>query len=204
MGDRHRRAVGQHGRLNELLTLEAAIQEAPDAQTPERRDGAVSVRGLTFTYEGAEAPVLRDIDLNLSAGGMLGIVGRVASGKTTLARLLTRLEDPPHETVRQINSRWSAGRSRICDNILPWYRRTSLPTDRLDRLALGRLEATEEEIIEAAKTAELHDDIVTFRRLRHGGRERGITLSGGQRQGAATLAASPRAHPDPRRLPQRR
>ena len=180
------------GRLNELLTLEAAIQEAPDAQTPERRDGAVSVRGLTFTYEGAEAPVLRDIDLNLSAGGMLGIVGRVASGKTTLARLLTRLEDPPHETVQldqQPVERWPLAELRQHIAVVP--QDIFLLTDRLDRnLALGRLEATEEEIIEAAKTAELHDDIVTFSdgyATEVG--ERGVTLSGGQRQRAAIARA---------------
>ena len=178
------------GRLNELLTLEAAIQEAPDAQTPERRDGAVSVRGLTFTYEGAEAPVLRDIDLNLSAGGMLGIVGRVASGKTT--RVCSRASRTPSRdrpVDQQPVERWPLADLRQHIAVVP--QDIFLLTDRLDRnLALGRLEATEEEIIEAAKTAELHDDIVTFSdgyATEVG--ERGVTLSGGQRQRAAIARA---------------
>src|SRR5262249_39056860 len=74
------------------------------ATTPSARVGtgppSIAVRSLTFTYEGAAAPAMRDVSFDLPAGGVLGIVGPVGSGKTTLLRLLARLYPVPEGTIR--------------------------------------------------------------------------------------------------------
>ena len=179
-------------RLNELLVLEPHITESAQASAPEPRLGSLSLRNLTFTYEGDDEPALREINVDLPAGGMLGIVGRVASGKTTLARLITRLEDPPLGTLHLDGhpiEEWPFDALRAHIAVVP--QDIFLLTDRLDRnLALGRLDAPQEEIAKAAQTAELHDDILTFAEgyATEVG-ERGITLSGGQKQRAAIARA---------------
>ncbi len=179
-------------RLNELLVLEDQIREVDDAHAPEARLGALSLRHLTFAYEGDDQPVLSDINIDVPAGGMLGIVGRVASGKTTLARLITRLEEPPPGTLQLDEhpiEHWPFDTLRAHIAVVP--QDIFLLTDRLDRnLALGRLDAPQEEIERAAQTAELHDDILTFAQgyATEVG-ERGITLSGGQKQRAAIARA---------------
>ena len=179
-------------RLNELLVLEPHITESAQASAPEPRLGSLSLRNLTFTYEGDDEPALREINVDLPAGGMLGIVGRVASGKTTLARLITRLEDPPLGTLHLDGhpiEEWPFEALRAHIAVVP--QDIFLLTDRLDRnLALGRLDAPQEEIAKAAQTAELHDDILTFAEgyATEVG-ERGITLSGGQKQRAAIARA---------------
>lgn len=179
-------------RLNELLTLEPAILEAPQAKAPAHRAGALKLDNLTFTYPGDEEAVLHGINIDVAAGGMLGVVGRVASGKTTLARLITRLEEPPEGSILldgQPVERWPFADLRAQIAVVP--QEIFLLTDRLDRnLALGRLDAPQHEIEAATTTAELHDDIMTFAEgyTTEVG-ERGITLSGGQRQRTAIARA---------------
>jgi ATP-binding cassette subfamily B protein len=80
-------------RVNEVLYAEPTIKSPPRAHTDSPR-GEIEVRGLTFTYEGAAAPALSDVSLNLSRGLTLGILGRVGSGKSTLLKTLPRLLDP--------------------------------------------------------------------------------------------------------------
>src|SRR3546814_983028 len=91
-------------RWRQALTTMASIQQMIEAGD-ERRMGSsalnltidkgdVSVEGLCFTYPGAAAPSLIDIDLKIAAGERIAVVGRVASGKSTLGRLLCGLYEP--------------------------------------------------------------------------------------------------------------
>ncbi|MBZ6135994.1 MULTISPECIES: ABC transporter ATP-binding protein [Streptomyces] len=73
-----------------------------DASVPQAAAGAypVTVEGLTFTYPGAEEPVLRDVDLTIAAGGSLALVGATGAGKTTLAALVAGTGRPQSGSVR--------------------------------------------------------------------------------------------------------
>jgi ATP-binding cassette subfamily B multidrug efflux pump len=179
-------------RLDALLSFPPNITEAVDAEAPAKRNGAIRVENLSFNYPDDDAAVLQDINIDLAAGGMLGVVGKVASGKTTLVRLLTRLEEPPKGGVLldgQPIEQWPISALRAHVAVVP--QEVFLLTDRLDRnLALGRLDAPAEELEAAAKTAELHGDIMTFSdKYSTEVGERGLTLSGGQRQRLAIARA---------------
>lgn len=89
------RALAGAQRIEELF---AVAPEPRDGAQPELR-GAIEVRGLTFTYPGSDRPALRDVSFSLPAGGRLGLVGPVGSGKSTLIGLLLRFYDPPRGTV---------------------------------------------------------------------------------------------------------
>ena len=86
-------------RAAQLLALQPTIPEPADGGRP-LPDGPLSVelRGVTFAY-GDEDDVLHDVDLHVSAGRSLGLVGRTGSGKTTIGRLVLRLHDPTEGTV---------------------------------------------------------------------------------------------------------
>jgi ATP-binding cassette subfamily B protein len=94
------RAGASLGRINKILQEQPDIVSPPPAQArhgPIR--GAIAMRRLTFTYPGAEQPALVDLDFQVPAGGVLGVLGRTGSGKSTLIHLLPRLLDPPPGTV---------------------------------------------------------------------------------------------------------
>ena len=88
------RASASMDRINALLQTreeEEMALRAPDS--PLR--GSLEARGLTFSYQDQAAPALRGVSFEVAAGGSLGVVGEVGSGKSTVAQLLSRLYDPP-------------------------------------------------------------------------------------------------------------
>jgi ATP-binding cassette subfamily B multidrug efflux pump len=145
---------------------------------------AVSVRDLNFSYEGGE-PILSNFSLEIESGKTLGILGRIGSGKSTLARILSGLVDVPRgkvfvDGVDVMDWRLDALRKTI----------TFVPQDPFlfsasfgENLKLGKPEASQVEVEDAAFCADLGD---TIKDLSHGldtlVGERGVTLSGGQKQ----------------------
>ena len=97
MQDLQKAAAGLH-RIEELLHIRSTVTDGPGAAFPA---GALAVdfRGVSFAY-GAGEVVLHDVSFHLAAGQVLGLLGRTGSGKSTVARLLTRLYDPTTGTVR--------------------------------------------------------------------------------------------------------
>ena len=93
------RAVASIGRIDELFGIDSRLAPGAARAVP---DGplAVDVDGVTFAYEVAGDAVLRDVSLRLAPGGVLGVLGRTGSGKTTLARLLLRFHDPTSGAIR--------------------------------------------------------------------------------------------------------
>ncbi|MFF3981384.1 ABC transporter ATP-binding protein [Streptomyces sp. NPDC055808] len=89
-------------RLVGVLTEPAAERLVGQADTAPRQGSSypVTVKGLTFSYPGAEEPVLRDVGLTIPAGGSLALVGATGAGKTTLAALIAGIETPTAGSVR--------------------------------------------------------------------------------------------------------
>ncbi|HTI58769.1 ABC transporter ATP-binding protein [Mucilaginibacter sp.] len=171
-------------RIQSILDTEILIADLPGAEDPGRLTGDIVFDKVSFAYN-TEEPVLKGIDLHIESGQRVGICGPTGSGKSTILSLIARFYDTTGGHVyidgKDI-TRFSIDglRSQIAfvlqDTVL-FYGSVR------DNIAYGRPEATEEEIIEAAKLANAHEFI---RHMPHGYDtmvgERGVTLSGGQRQ----------------------
>jgi len=178
-------------RIQELLDTQPAITD-PERPYRGKVRGRIEFRNLTFSYaEGAE-PVLRDISLEIEEGMTLGIVGRTGSGKTTLVSLLPRLLDPPPGAVfvDGVDVReWSLKDLREAIGFVP-QEAFLFSTTIKENIAFFDPSVPEEKVIEAAKAADIWDEIQEMPQgLNTIVGERGVTLSGGQRQRVAFARA---------------
>ena len=185
------RGLGAIRRVEEILGESSDLPGDRVGGPDPGLQGAVRFRGLTFAFPGGP-PVLRDIDLDVPKGSMIGVVGRVGSGKSALLQLLGAVHCAPPGTLlldgRDINSLPTSGvRAQVA--MVP--QETFLFSRSIaDNIALGRPGASRERIEEVARTAQLTRDLDQFPEgldTRVG--ERGITLSGGQRQRVALARA---------------
>jgi ATP-binding cassette subfamily B protein len=182
------RGSASWNRMAELWDVEPLPDEK---ETGARLDGAVEFRGLRFAYDGG-GPILDGIDLTVSPGETVAIVGRTGSGKSTLLSLLLRVDEPPAGAIR-------IGGRDVRDIPLPDLRRnvvavpqeTFLFSDTIAaNVAFGNPDATPDEIAEAVRAAGLGSDLAGFPKgLDTIVGERGITLSGGQKQRTALARA---------------
>ena len=187
------RGSASYGRIHALLTETPAIASAPDAVKPDGPSrGQLEFRDLTFTYPGSERPALAHLSFTVPPGGTVALVGRTASGKSTVLALLPRLFDPPPGTV------FVDGHDiRTLD--LDWLRAqiASVPQEPFlfsatlaANIAYGVPGEDRDAVARAAGVAHLATDIAGFPAgfdTRVG--ERGITLSGGQKQRTAIARA---------------
>jgi ATP-binding cassette subfamily B protein len=192
------RATASGARIFELLDREPQIVAPEGAPPLPAGSGRVELRGVTFAYEGAPAPALRDVDLVVDAGTTVALVGATGSGKTTLVQLLARLYDVTEGAVL-------IDGADVRDVDLPSLRRSIAVVDDdpflfsasvAENIAYGRPDASREEIEQAAERAQAAEFVAELPAgydTRVG--ERGLTLSGGQRQRIAiarALLADPR------------
>ena len=148
-------------------------------------DGSIELKNLSYTFPGSNTPILSDISLKIPAGQKVAIVGRMGSGKTTLARIIAGLVDPTNGAVlldgidlRQIDS------SDLKRNIGVMLQETWLFSGSVkENLQMGYYEYGDEHLLEISKIAGVDDFIA-----QHPSgydlelKERGEGLSGGQRQ----------------------
>jgi ATP-binding cassette subfamily B protein len=171
-------------RVNEVLEAPLEIWDKPNAVAITSTRGHIKFENVTSGYEEGN-PVLTDVSLEIQPGEVLAIVGATGAGKSTLASLIPRFLDP-----------WE-GRVTLDGNDLGDLQLASLrsqvsivlqepflfPFSVAENIAVGRQDATREEIEEAARLANAHDFIM---RMPEGYDtiigERGLTLSGGERQ----------------------
>ncbi len=175
------------------LSQPVSVQDSPQATPLAVRGGAIEFSKVNFGYLGAEGRpinVFEDLNINIRAGEKVGLVGRSGAGKSTLVNLLMRFYDVrsgaitidgksidavPQESLRAMISMVTQDTSLMHRSVR-------------DNILYGRTDASEEEMVAAAKRAEAHEFILTL--TDNAGRtgydahvgERGVKLSGGQRQ----------------------
>ena len=172
------------GRFLELMRTEPQMKDAPDAAELRDVKGQVDVDHVSFAYEG-DLAVLHDVDLHVRAGETLAVVGPSGGGKSTLCQLIPRFydvtegsiridgQDIRHVTQRSLRQQVGVVQQDVflfADSIL-------------NNIRCGKPDATEEEVVRAAKLAEIYDDIAAMPDGfdTYVG-ERGTLLSGGQKQ----------------------
>ena len=178
--------AGLH-RFIELMSTEPTIADAPDAVTMEHVRGAVEVKDVSFTYDGAEE-VLHHVDLHVAVGETVAVVGPSGGGKSTLCQLIPRFYDVTSGAIRVdgLDVRDVTQKS-LRRNIGVVQQDVFLFADTVrDNIRYGRPDATDEEVEAAAKRAEIYDDILAMPQGfdTYVG-ERGTLLSGGQKQRVA-------------------
>ncbi len=181
-------------RILDILRTEPDIRDAAVTSTSEKPAGGLEIRNLTFRYRTSECPVLADINLSISPGRTLAIVGPTGSGKSTLLNLIPRLFDPPPGTifVDGIDVRsWPLKSLRRMIGYVP--QESFLFSDTIrENIAFGHDgEPAEDRVLEAAASwSQVAGDIESFpQKYATLVGERGITLSGGQKQRVAISRA---------------
>jgi ATP-binding cassette subfamily B protein/subfamily B ATP-binding cassette protein MsbA len=171
-------------RCFEILDKENDVPDAPDAKPIESALGEIVFENVAFGYSSARE-ILRDVKLRISPGETVAFVGGTGAGKSTLLSLVPRFYDPTAGRVLlDGNDLRSIQKKSLRDQISIVLQDTLLfSTTIRENIAYGRPDATEEEIIEAAKRAQAHDFIMaTPDGYRSQVGERGGHLSVGQRQ----------------------
>jgi ATP-binding cassette, subfamily B, bacterial len=186
-----RRASVALGSVTDILGAQDSLGDAPHARDAGRLRGEVHFRNVSFGYR-ADRPVLRDVDLCVSPGEVVALVGASGAGKSTLMALLQRLYDPTSGSILLDGQELRDLKQRsVRSQIGVVLQEGMLFSDSIrDNIAFGRPGASQLEIEAAARAAHAHDFIS---RLPEGYDtqvgERGAKLSGGERQRLAIARA---------------
>jgi subfamily B ATP-binding cassette protein MsbA len=178
-------------RVFEIIDERPTIRDDPAALALTEVEGGITFEGVSFGY-GAERAVLRDIDLDIAPGEVLAVVGPSGAGKTTLCNLIPRLWDVSEgrllidgHDVREVG----LASLREAISLVP-QEATVFGGSAAENIRYGRLEASHDELVAAARAANAHDFIEA---LPDGYDtvlgDRGTRLSGGQRQRVAIARA---------------
>ncbi|KGL60660.1 ABC transporter ATP-binding protein [Polaribacter sp. Hel1_33_49] len=176
-------AEASQARINEFLKQVPEIQNNNSASTEIK--GKVTFKNVTFKYDDTNITALKNINFTVNSGDTLAILGKTGSGKSTIIELISRLYDTTEGLILLDNkpikeANLNDVRSQI--GFVP--QDPFLFSDTIgNNIKFGKEDATDAEIIEAAKNAVVHDNIIEFTNGYNtilG--ERGVTLSGGQKQ----------------------
>ena len=174
-------------RFVEIMRLEPTVQDKPNAPALKNVKGAISVKDVSFAYDG-DLDVLRNVSLEVTPGETVAIVGPSGGGKTTLCQLIPRFYDISSGSISidGMDIR-DVTQESIHKNIGIVQQEVFLFADTIfENIRYGKPDATMDEVIEAAKKAEIYEDIQA---MPNGFQtyvgERGTLLSGGQKQRVA-------------------
>ena len=185
-------------RILELLNTPVEVQDADDAREMKSVTGDVRFEHVSFHYSDDPTLVLDGIDLHVDAGQTVALVGETGAGKTTIVKLLTRFHDPTSGCIRvdgvDLRTVTQQSLRRQMGMVLqdPFLFNGSVQ----ENILFGRLDASDAEVIAAAKAVGAHDFIMGLKNGYDSAvEEGGATLSVGQRQlisFARALLADPR------------
>ncbi|CAM4242171.1 ABC transporter ATP-binding protein [Gillisia limnaea] len=176
-------AEASQKRINEFLKEEPQIKNRNEERTSILGD--IAFKNVSFTYEDTNITALRNVSFTVKRGETLAIIGKTGSGKSTILELIGRLYDVQTglieidgRNIRELNL------YDLRDSIGYVPQDAFLFSDSIrNNIRFGKTNATDEEVIEAAKNASVHNNVIGFSKGYDtvlG--ERGITLSGGQKQ----------------------
>ena len=197
------RGIASGQRIFEILDTQSAVQEKPNALVLANITGDVKFSGVNFKYQrlggrDTSGNILEDINLETKSGEMVALLGATGSGKTTLVNLIPRFYDVTAGsiTIDGVDIK-DVTLDSLRKNVGIVQQDVFLFTGTIrDNIAYGAVKATEEDIINASKSAQLHDYIASLpNKYDTWVGERGVTLSGGQKQRLAiarTLLINPR------------
>ena len=152
-------------RFTALMRVEPALKDAPDAKELEHCRGEIDVDHVSFSYEGEENEgVLHDVSVHIRPGEMLAVVGPSGGGKSTLCQLIPRFYEVSEGAIRidgeDVRSLTQSSLHRAIGIV---QQDVFLFADTVrENIRYGRPDATDEEIVEAAKRAEIYDDIMAM------------------------------------------
>ena len=171
-------------RFNEIMELTPVVVEDPDAMPIQVTEGNIDVNDISFSYD-ENTEVIEHLDLHVRAGEKVAVVGPSGGGKSTLCQLIPRFYDVTEgsividgQDIRRVSKR------SLRENIGIVQQDVFIFADTImENIRYGRPDASHEEVIEAAKRAEIYDDIMDMPdQFNTYVGERGTKLSGGQKQ----------------------
>jgi ATP-binding cassette subfamily B protein len=176
-------AEASQKRINEFLKIQPEIVNS--VVNASNINGAIAFKDVTFTYEDTDITALKNISFTIEKGQTLAILGKTGSGKSTILSLLSRLYDVTSgeitmDTISLPNINLNSLRNSM--GVVP--QDAFLFSDSIkNNIRFGKEDATDEEVIAAAKNADVHKNIKKFsQQYETVLGERGVTLSGGQKQ----------------------
>lgn len=178
--------------MTQMLLTKNGVTDAPDATSPTIKKPSITLNAVSFSYGDDAEPVLNNLSLAIPAGQKVGVVGHSGAGKSTLAHLLLRFNDVTDGSISfGTHDIRTLSQQALRDTISFVPQDSSLFHRSLrENIAYGKPDATEKQIIAAAKKAHAWDfikDLPDGLDTKVG--ERGVKLSGGQRQRIAIARA---------------
>lgn len=172
-------------RFMEVMDIEPDIQDAKDAVSVKKLEGDIAFENVSFHYESNKEQVLKNINLQVAAGEYVALVGASGVGKTTLCSLIPRFYEVTEGAIkidgmdiRQMKQADLRSQIGIVQQDVYLF-----AGNILDNIRYGKPDATDEEVILAAKRANAHDFIMSFPDgYQSDIGQRGVKLSGGQKQ----------------------
>jgi ATP-binding cassette, subfamily B, multidrug efflux pump len=180
------RASTSAGRIVEVLEAEIDLVESSNVDSPKKiADGKIVFENVSFYYPHTNSPVLRELSFTVHGGETAAILGATGSGKTSLFQLIPRLYDTDKGSVQIDNN-------SVKEMKLDYLRKQIgfVPQEALlftgsvqENISWGKEDASLEEVIEAAKAAQIHETIMKFpKQYETKIGQKGVNLSGGQKQ----------------------
>ncbi|MBM4404490.1 MAG: ABC transporter ATP-binding protein [Candidatus Cloacimonetes bacterium] len=196
--DMYQRGTASMKRLNAIFAQMPEIDDSAADPRIKRLEGNIGIRNLSFAYREDLDPVFKGISVNMEGGKTLAVVGQTGCGKTTLIELLTRIYEPPPQTVFiDGHELRTIPLNVLRRDLIMVPQDIFLFSDTIaNNIRLGKPQATDAEVLEAAHLAQIYDEVMEFdNQFETMVGERGMTLSGGQKQRVAiarALLTSPR------------
>lgn len=179
-------------RLNSIFEVDPEIRDGDVDKNITSLAGKITFKNLKYRYKEGSQIIFDDISFQIEAGKTLAIVGRTGCGKTTIINLLSRVYNPPENTIFiDDNEIYKIPLETLRSNLVMVPQEIFLFSDTVaNNISLGKSEATQQEIEEVTKKAQVYSSIIEFEKgfdTIIG--ERGVTLSGGQKQRLAIARA---------------